>query len=764
MTERGSKRPRRSDPAPRVTTLPPPPEEGDEAQTAPTPGRGPVAERRLETILRALPVKELAALAERMGIKTDPKKRLDEPAQVARALVRLPEVRDPTRLPGPSADLLRRIAEAGGSLVVGVVPTGLDVLVRRGVVFARMADEEVADAYRERHGATPGGHVFELVLPTAFLVQMKASEGEDPRSLRALLAEAPFETASAIASHYLGRPGTPPIALSLEPAWEVLGDPESLAAELARVSHQERRLLDHLEEVGGEVDTQELMDLEREPMRIRGSYGVAAGRRGAAFALEKRGFLFPLHPNRYVLPTELAALVGAERRREREQRRRAIRGKVAEEDWLPRRARFSTDPSPFVLGLAMAIRDAALAGDVKSGVGTPRSLVARLAQRFGRSPEETALLVALSRALGLWELGAVSPHAPPGSLHAHELPKVLFDAWRRGGAWDEARAEAELLRLPADARDASPAHVLREVILEALVELGEGQWTPLRELLAYVADDPRMGGMRRLFERWGKRVGHAVPSESALARRIVLESLRALGALDVGGEPNLGEDAGEENVAVRLSARGRAMLAGAGSVQVVELSPTHADEARRVRLGSAVRIAEVLDVAAFMELRGVEPQLELELSTASVGRGLSLGIDAAEMRRRLEVFGPLSSAMKGLLEEAGTVIGSASLTPTAGFLWVEDPEVRELLRTRAGVADLFLDPSPPGGLLVAPGVEPERLGRRCRALGVEVSVEEPVLRARRSTVPPPRGSEPGRRAPSWRPPSSPPPPGRSSFD
>jgi hypothetical protein len=421
-------------------------------------------------------------------------------------------------------------------LVVGSVPSGLELLVRRGVVFARLADDELADRYREEHGVK-ADTVIELVLPTAFLVQMKSWEGEDPRSLRALLAEAPFETASAIASHYLGRPSTPPIALSLEPAWEVLGDHELLVGEIQRVSHQERRLLDQLEQVGGEVDTQELMDLEREPMRVRGAYGVAAGRRGAAFSLEKRGFLFPLHPNRYVVPSEVAAVIGADRRRAHEARRERIRSHVIAEDHLPRRARFSADPAPLAMALAMAVRDSAgaIAGEVKGGVGTPRSLVSRLAQRFGKNADETALLIALSRAVGLWEATASSAAAPPGSLRMHELTRLLFDTWRRGGAWDEARPEPEMLRVPQEHRDPSPVGVLRDILLDSLCDLSEGQWVPYREVMAYVAEDPRIGGLRRLLERWAKRVGMATPREEAVARRMLLESLTALGVIDVGG-------------------------------------------------------------------------------------------------------------------------------------------------------------------------------------------------------------------------------------
>ena len=49
---------------------------------------------------------------------------------------------------------------------------------------------------------------------------------------------------SAIASHYLGRPATPPIALSLEPAGDVLGSPARLSEEIAKLSPTERRVLE----------------------------------------------------------------------------------------------------------------------------------------------------------------------------------------------------------------------------------------------------------------------------------------------------------------------------------------------------------------------------------------------------------------------------------------------------------------------------------------------------------------------------------------
>src|SRR5262249_41658247 len=282
--------------------------------------------RRLDEILRALPEGELSSLIKRLGIRIDPAKRIDVPTQVARAVVGLPDVRAPSRLPPASRELLHRIAEAGGSLLVPSLPAGLDQLVGRGVVYARKAQ-----------------HAIELVLPLAFLVQLKSWESEDPRALRALLAQAPFETVSAVASHYLGRPATPPLALSLEIAWESLNDRTRLTDEIERIAPVERRLLESIESVGGEVDTQELLDLEREPMRLRGASGVTASRRGVGFALERRAFLIPIHPNRHVIPSEVAAIVGADRHKERETQRAEIRSFVVAEDHAPRRARFAYD-------------------------------------------------------------------------------------------------------------------------------------------------------------------------------------------------------------------------------------------------------------------------------------------------------------------------------------------------------------------------------------------------------------------------------------
>jgi hypothetical protein len=118
---------------------------------------------RLVDLLRQLPDSELESLIGRLKIKVDGAKRIDTPSQVARVLLQLPELRDPGILPGPTRELLYRIAEAGGVLVARALPAAVEPLVARGVVFAR--------------GHTQG---VELLLPIAHLLQLARSSPRRP--------------------------------------------------------------------------------------------------------------------------------------------------------------------------------------------------------------------------------------------------------------------------------------------------------------------------------------------------------------------------------------------------------------------------------------------------------------------------------------------------------------------------------------------------------------------------------------------------------
>jgi len=669
---------------------------------------GEESANRLDAILRALPDKELMALVKRMGIRIDEQKRIDTPSQVARSLTGLPDVRDPSRLPPASQELLHRVAEAGGTLLVKSLPAGVDALVARGILFGRRADS-----------------LIELVLPAAYIVQLPTWEGEDPRSLRALLAQAPFESVSAIASHFLGRPATPPLALSLETAWETLSDPTRLRDVIDKIASPERRLLEAVEGMGGEVDTQELLDLEREPMRLRGAMGITASRRGLGFALERRALLVPVHPNRHVVPTEVSRIVGEPRRRAAETRRQAIAAHVVAEDHAPRRAAFARDPWPLAIALAMAQRESA--SELKAGVGTPKSLLGKLSSRVGSDAETTALLAALSRAIGLWDAPALSTASPPGAWPVREITRALFAAWRRGGAWDEARPEREVLRAPPDQRDASPATVLREVVLDALADLGEGSWLPWSALASYLTSDPRTEGLDRLFRRWSERVHIAEPSSTEVARRIALETLAALGVVDVSGGVGEASAAGEEPPCLRLTARGRALIAG----KTPSTSPTAGEfvEAHVLRVGTDTITSHVLGLAGIIEIGRTDGGLDLVLTPAVIAKAIGAGVDGEALRERIEIIARMPESLSQTMMRACAVVGRGTFAKAAGFMWVEDVDVRELLRTRRGTADLFLDPSPPGGLLVAADVDLDRLVRRCRTLGVEIESDGQALRA-----------------------------------
>jgi len=689
------------------------------SESVPPTGRSPRLEARamrLEDVLRLLPERELGSLIQRMRIRIDESKRIDIPSQVARALLILPEARDPTQLPGPTRELIYRLAESRGVLFTEDLAPGLDLLVARGLCYVRQHERGK----------------LEVLLPIAFMIQMRPWEGEDPRGIRALMSQLTAEVAQSMASHYLGRPATPPLALALEAAWEVLTNPEALAAQVDQLAPLERKLLRSVEEVGGEVDTEELLELEREPLRLRGATGATPSRRGVGFALERRALLIPIHPNRHVIPSEVAAVVGAQRRAERDERRSEIRAYVIGDDHAPRRARFAENPVPVALAMALAVREPNV--EVRDGVGTPKSLIARLATRFGREPAEIAQIASLSRAIGLWDPSASVAAAPPGSHTLHALGQVLFNAWRRGGAWDEARADGESIRVSSEAREASAIGVLREMVLEALAELGDGNWAPWSALRDYLAADSRTPGIARLLERWASRSSIECAPIELIARRIALESLHVLGVVDLG-EPD--SDGANHEKLLRITPRGRAFLRG--TRPSLEPEAGRFIDGQTLRVGPLTKVGQVLALANFIEVGAISGNLDLLVTPQAIAHALSAGFEADAIRLRLEAVASLPDPIARVLAQASAVVGRAEFVETQGFLWVEDNEVREMLRTRRQTADLFIDPSPPAGLLVVAGVDLDKLARRSRSLGVELLVSGQPYRTR-STLPPSRGT------------------------
>lgn len=690
-------------------------------------GRSCVADRLAES-LSELDEHTLGSISRSIGLRIDPAMRLAPALQVARAVTLLPEARDSDLLPPEVRRLVQALAQTRGRQHVAEVSSAARWLAERGLLFVRRA--------------ASGGAL--LSLPAAVRLQLKPWEGEDPRSARVLLWHANEDVKATIASHYQGRPATRPVSLPLEHALIALCDPERVAHDVRELPPSERKLLAQVEELGGEVDTAELLDLEREPMRLRTASGPTVARKGIGFALERRGFLIPLHPNRHIIPSEVARWIGAERHEARARNRQAILHFVLAEDHAPRRARFAHSPAPLALALALASREAER--EFSADVTVPRSWITRWSTRLGQDAEVTALIVALGRAAGLWD-EELSPDTHPGSCNSEQLDDLLFDVWYRGGVWNEAHPAGDPSRSGRGERGSGAIPVLRTLVLEALHELGADRWVPWEAIAGYLRTDERAAGLNRLVQRWAQRVGVEAQPIAEIGRRMVLQTLHALGVVDLGDA--FDDDAEAELGAVlRVTPGGRQRLARVLGSHGDSLSPTgttrsNASEVASeilaghlLRVGSDTACARVCALAPFVEVHAVSPALELKLTSATLGAALARGLEPEVVEQCLAAVAVVPAATQRLLTRTGAVLGAGEFVDCQGFLRVEDNEVRELLLSKRQTCDLFLPQSPPTGLLIAPDAVFEQLVRRCRTVGVEVLRDGRVSRTLSSQPPP----------------------------
>jgi hypothetical protein len=348
--------------------------------------------------------------------------------------------------------------------------------------------------------------------------------------------------------------------------------------------------------------------------------------------------------------------------------------------------------------------------------------------------------------------------APPGSLALDDLAGHLFRAWTRGGAWDEARKEAEVLRLAPEARDGSPVGAVRDMVLDALRDLGEDRWVPWSQLAGYLKSDHRVPGLTRLFRRWADRTGAEFVEPLDVARRIVLESLPALGMIDLGDGPDdesadtqapTDDGTAVEAATLRLTPRGRALLSAdkPGLEKVGDkIGDRIADKAdgkpekertkskfldtHVLRIGGSGLVHAVLAIGSLVEVGRASDTLDLIVAPQTLAKALAAGFEADQLRQRIEAVAGLPESLSRTLAQASVVLGRATFAAASGFLWVEDGNLLEMLRTRRSTAELFVDPSPPSGLLVQAGVDLEKLARRCRTIGIEVVSDGNVIRAR----------------------------------
>ncbi|MEI8255687.1 MAG: hypothetical protein WCJ30_08450, partial [Deltaproteobacteria bacterium] len=411
---------------------------------------------RLQEALALLSVEERAALRALRRIVLDPRKKIDEIEQTARALIAETDLRH-SRFPSDVRTLLARLAAANGTLGNAASDPGASMLGELGIAYQARGGG-VAGRGARRTGKRLAAGV--LVLPSAFQIQVPAGPGDDPRSLRVCLGFVESEIVPALVSTVVGKPLAVTGPLALQEVWEVLSLPGEIAQRVAQLPAAEARLLDAIERAGSEVTTEELLALDQTPGLYRTAAGIAVPKRGAPYMLQRRGFLFQIGVDRFVLPTEVSRVVGASRAAERAGRRAQVLATLKSDDFAPRRARYARDPSLAAAAALALLRHWEVT--FRDDAGAPRGTIRRIAERIGEREETVALWVAVMRAGGLCRL-LVTDAAAPGSLSGitvADLGGLMRATYRRGGAWDETRVDAEVARTGFSERGTTAAPAL----------------------------------------------------------------------------------------------------------------------------------------------------------------------------------------------------------------------------------------------------------------------------------------------------------------
>lgn len=665
---------------------------------------------RLQEALALLSPEQREALRRRRGISIDPRKRIDEIEQTARGLVAETDLRH-SKFPPEAAALLARLAANHGMLANAASDPGATLLCELGVAYRAEGKRVGSEGGIARTGRRLAAGT--LILPSAFLVQVPPSDGDDPRSLRVCLGFVDSEILPAMVATVVGRPLAVTGPLALQEVWEVLSAPGEIAARVAQLPPAEARLLDAIERAGSEVTTEELLALDQTPGVVRTASLIAVPKRGAPYMLQRRGLLYQIGVDRFVLPTEVARVVGASRQAERTERRSRLLATLRLDDFAPRRARYARDPS-LVAAAALAMLRCWQVS-LRNDTGTPRGALRRIAERLGEREDTVALLVALCRAAGFTRLLG-SENVSPGSLTGvtvSDLGAILRETYRRGGAWDETRVECEVLRGGIHVRGTTAAPVLRTMVLDALEELARDRWVPVEAVLRYALDDPRAAGAARIHDRARRERPGVYRDTIEEAIRVMLgESLPAIGLVDLG----------EDGTAVRLVTRERPEITGP-AVATVERSS--------VQVPATVplyRLLALCDIAEPDHVRPEEGKMVLTLGSGAMLRARDRGLDGREVAARFAAVGirpPLPAAVEELVTALGT-IREAGWLPVSAALMVDDPVLRAELRADASLRRLLFDLEAGSVLLLRPGVDPARLQTRLNRLGVRLKPIDPV--------------------------------------
>lgn len=678
---------------------------------------------RLQDCLEALTAAERAALRARRGIVLDPNKRIDEVEQTARALLAETDLRK-SKFPAEVRSLMQRLVASQGVLADGVSDPGAQLLMDLGIAY-RLRESASGSAAQSGKRFALGV----LVMPSAFLLQVPLAEGDDPRSLRALLGRAEHEIIPWMLQTVVGKPLPITGPLALQEVWEVLTKSGELEARIRALPSQEARLLDAIERAGSEVTTDELLALDQTPGLYRTASGIAVPKRGAPYMLQRRALLFPVGVDRFVLPTEVSRIVGASRAQERAERRAHLLATLSSNDHAPSRARFARDPSAVAAAALGMLRawDAALRDDV----AVSRATIRRIAERLGEREESVSLLLALSRSCGLARLTVPLATVPQSMtrIQVYELATLLGHAYRRGGSWDESRQVPETLRAGGDSAS-GVGSLLRSMLFDALDEKVRDQWVPVDLLIRLVLEDPRTQGARRIHERARReRAGQFRDSLEDALRVMLVESLPALGLADVS----------EDGAVVRYRYRERSGVP-------LNAEPTLSRSTLEVPSNSP--LYALLALADFAEpeyVRSDHGAVLFNVGVNAITRARARGLTESQIVERLEAIG-LSAPFPGALGALAASLGvthAVDMIALSAAIRVDDDELRASLLADASLRRMIVELDAGPWLLVKPDVDLSRLQARLQRTGVRPNL---IVSSKSSSEPPPPSLEPIRPA------------------
>ncbi len=628
---------------------------------------------KLLELMLSLSPERVDELAARWHIAIDRKKRLTAAEQVARGLVAVPRWLDQSKLSEGAREALRLLAAAPQGVALQSLPEDVQLLVDQGFVFV--------DPQR----------LTRVLLPAAFRLQLPGTPSDSPRAARLLLEQVPEEARRELCQYHLSRLPPLPWAMLLETVLERLEDAAWVRQELSTLSDAERALLGAIDTAGGEVSAEEVLELSREPVRIAHGGTVQVPRRSAIFPLARRGLVLARNDG-WLIPDEVERIVGRERRARAGIERQKLLMSRHLLELTPSRAEHGTPPGALAVSLMAALSTSDQLP--VHGRGISKVAVRRLAGEFAIAPERAELLVVLARAEGL-----VYASTPLSGVSER-----LWNAWRRGGAWDEAAREPDLFR-PGHALTAKASSLMREALLDTLLLLPPTQFALAKDVLATSATDRRAPAAQRALSL-AARSGHDVlTSPEELTRALLERSLPFLGLVDVGQI--------DEGSVVRLSPTARAWLDAVQQGELAERLPALSGKWRddfTLVCGASCSVASIIESARYGRAWLDEAGVVIHLSVESLSRGAEHDPDLAGLRGALSgLVRELPPALQSAVESATAQRPLYGLSRVGGFLEIDDAKLRRALWEDPEGATVFAAAPLSEGLLVRSGVSEQRV-------------------------------------------------------